>query len=118
MSSGLDTRVCLCVDAHKAHVFVDPRTGEVTELTEPLILDREVANFLKDNPDAFAQFVREHSHMVANFSFVSYLTRIDPREKTFLMAILPWEQGQATDATISSLSIACQILVEEGVDLR
>jgi hypothetical protein len=34
------------------------------------------------------------------------------------MAIPPSVQGQTTDAAISSLSIACQILVDEGVDLR
>jgi hypothetical protein len=64
MSSDSDTHVCLCVDApsHKSHVLVDPHTGEVTGITEPLILDRETANFLKNNPDAFAQFVRDHSH--------------------------------------------------------
>jgi hypothetical protein len=56
--------------------------------------------------------------MVANFSFVFYLTRPDPRDKAFPMAILPSAQGQATDATISSFSIACQILVDEGIDLR
>jgi hypothetical protein len=56
MSSGSDARVCLCVDAlsHTAHVLVDPQTGEVTGLTEPLILDHETANFLKDTPGAFA----------------------------------------------------------------
>jgi hypothetical protein len=46
------------------------------------------------------------------------LLRLDPPEKAFPMAILTLEQGQATDATVSSLSIACQILVDEGADLR
>jgi hypothetical protein len=35
--------------------------------------------------------------MVANFSFVFYLTRPDPREKAFPMAELPSVEGQATD---------------------
>jgi hypothetical protein len=47
-----------------------------------------------------------------------YLTQFDPQEKAFRMAILPSVQEQATDATISSLSIACQALVDEGVDFR
>jgi hypothetical protein len=120
MSSDSDTPVCFCLDAlsHKAHVLVDPHTGEVTRLAEPLVLDREAANSLKDNPDAFTQCVRDHSHMVAKFSFISYLMRLDPWEKAFPIVLLPSVQGQATDATISSLSIACQILVDEGVDLR
>jgi hypothetical protein len=47
MSSGSDTRVCRCVDglSHNAHVLVYPDIGEVTGLTEPLVLDRETANF-------------------------------------------------------------------------
>jgi hypothetical protein len=120
MSRGSDTRVCLCVDvlSHMAHVLVDPHTGEVTGLTDPLILDRETANFLKNNPDAFAQFVRDHSYMVVKLSLAFYLTRLDPREKAFPMVILPSVQGQATDATILSFSFVCQILVEKGVDLR
>jgi hypothetical protein len=103
---------------HKAHVIVDPHTGEVTGLRDLLILDCEIANFSKDNPDAFAQFVRNHSHMIAKFSFVFYLTRLDPREKAFPMVILSSVQGQTTNSTVSCLSIACQILVDEGIDLR
>jgi hypothetical protein len=56
--------------------------------------------------------------MVAKFSYVFYLTRLDPREQAFPMAVLPSVQGQAMDDTISSLSVACQILVGEGIDLR
>jgi hypothetical protein len=91
-------------------VLVDPHAGEVTGLTEPLILDRETANFLKDNPDAFTQFARDHSDMIARFCFVFSLTPLDPGEKAFLLAILTSVKGQATDATVSSLSIVCQIL--------
>jgi hypothetical protein len=120
VSTGPDARVCFCIDAlsHKSQVLVDSHTGDVTGLTEPLILDRETTNLFKDNPDAFAHFVRDHSHTVANFSFIFYGIRLDPRKKAFPMAILPMVQGQATDATISSLSIACQILADEGIDLR
>jgi hypothetical protein len=91
MSSGSDTRVCLCLDAlsQKAHVLVDPHIGEVTELMEPLILNRVTANFFKDYPDVFAEFVHNHSCMVAKFSFVFYLARLDLGETAFPMAVLP-----------------------------
>jgi hypothetical protein len=120
MSSCSETLVCLRVDARsqKAHVLDDPHTGEVTGLTEPLILHRETANFLKDNPDAFVKGVCNRSHMVAQFSFVFYLPQLDSWEKVVPMAILPSVQGQARGATISSLSVACQIRVDEEVDLR
>jgi hypothetical protein len=79
------------------------------------MLDRETTDFLKNNSDAFVQSVREHAHIAAKFYFVFDVTRLDPREKAFPMAILPSVQGQAIDAT---LSIARQILSDEGADLR
>jgi hypothetical protein len=67
--SGSDTRVCLSVDAisQKVHVLIDPHAGEITGLTKPLMLDRETVDFLKNNSDAFAQFVGEHAHILAKF---------------------------------------------------
>jgi hypothetical protein len=82
------------------------------------VLNRETANFLKNNSDAFAQLVRECTHIMERFSFVFYLTRLDPREKAFPMAILPSVQGQAADSTLPTLSVARQILSDEGAPLR
>jgi hypothetical protein len=56
--------------------------------------------------------------MVTKFPFVVYLTQLDPRAKTFSMAILPAIHGHATDDTLSSLSFALQILEDDGIDVR
>jgi hypothetical protein len=115
-----NTRVCLAIDAmsHKAHALVDLRTGRVGGLTEPLVLGPHTIDVLANDPDAFGRFLRDCVNRVAKFSFMFYLTRLDPREKAFPMAILPSIQGQATDAIIQSISRARQILRNEGVDIR
>jgi hypothetical protein len=117
MPDSSDTRVCLAIDAmsHKSHVLIDPRTGRVTGLTEPLVLDPHTIDVLANGPDAFGRFLRDCAYRVAKFSFVFYLTRLDPREKAFPMAILSSVQGQATNAIIESISRARQILRDEGV---
>jgi hypothetical protein len=119
MPESSDKRVCLSIDpvSHRAYVLIDPHTGEVTELTEPLLLNRETALLLKNDSDAFDQFLRHHAHMVTKFSFVLYLIRLDTRAKAFPMAILPAVHGYATDDTLLSLSFALQILEDEGVDI-
>jgi hypothetical protein len=95
----------ISTDAHKVHVLINPRTGENARLTEPLILNQETALLLKNDSDAFAQFLRHHASMVTKFFFVLYLTRLDPRAKAFPMAILPTVHGHATDGTLSSLAV-------------
>jgi hypothetical protein len=62
--------------------------------------------------------LRHHAHLVTKFSFVLFLTRLDPRAKAFPMAILPAVHGHATDDTLSSLAFAPQILEDEGVDVQ
>jgi hypothetical protein len=103
MPDSSDTRVYLAIDAvsHKAHVLFDPHTGRIAGLTEPLVLDPHTIDVLENDPNAFGRFLRDCVYHVAKFSFVSYLTPFDPREKVFPMAILPFVQGQATDAIIS-----------------
>jgi hypothetical protein len=106
MPDSSDTRVCLAIDAvsHKAHVLIDLRIGQVAGLTEPLVLDPPTIDVLANDPDAFGRFLRNCSYRVVKFSFVFYLTRLDPREKAFPMASLLFVQGQATDAIIQSIS--------------
>jgi hypothetical protein len=120
MPDSSDTRVCLAIDAvsHKAHVLIDPRIGRVAGLTEPLVLDPHTIDVLANDPDAFGRFLRDCTYLVAKFSFIFYLTRLDPREKAFPMAILPSVQGQPTNAIIQSISQARQILRDEGVNVR
>jgi hypothetical protein len=95
MPDSSDTRVCLAIDAvsHKAHVLIDPRTGRAAELTEPLVLDPHTIDVLANDPNAFDPFLRDCAYRVAKVSFIFYLTRLDPREKAFPMAILPSAQG-------------------------
>jgi hypothetical protein len=120
MPDSSNTRICLAIDAvsHKAHVLIDPRTGQVAGLTEPLVLDPHTIHVLANDPDGFGRFLRDCASRVANFSFVFYLTRLDPREKAFPMVVLPSVQGQVTDAIIQSISRARQILRDEGIDVR
>jgi hypothetical protein len=120
MPDSSDTRVCLAIDAvsHKAHVLIDPRTGRVAGLTEPLVLDLHTIDALANDPDAFGRFLRDCAYRIVKFSFVFYLTRLDPRETGFPMVILPCVQGQATNAIIQSISRVRQILRDEGVDVR
>jgi hypothetical protein len=115
-----DTRVCLAIDAvsHKAHVPIDLRNGRVAGLTEPLVLHPGTIDVLANDPDTFGHFLRDCAYRIAKFSFVFYLTRPDPREKPFPIAILSSVQGQATDAIIQSISRARQILKDDGVDVR
>jgi hypothetical protein len=89
---------------HKAHVLIDPRTGRVAELTGPLVLDPHAIDALANDPDAFGRFLCDCAYRVTKFSLIFYLTRLDPREKVFPMAILPSAQGQATDVIIQSIS--------------
>jgi hypothetical protein len=112
MPDSSDTRVCLAIEAvsHKTHVLIDPRTGRVAGLTEPLALDPHTTDVLVDDLDAFGRFLRDWAYRVTKFSLIFYLTRLDPSEKVFPMAILPSVQGQATDAIIQSISRARQIL--------
>jgi hypothetical protein len=95
MLDSSDTRVCLAIDtvSDKAHVLVNPRTGRVAGLTEPLVIDPHTIDVLANDPDAFGSFLRDCAYRVTKFSFVFYLTRLDPREKAFPMAILPSVQG-------------------------
>jgi hypothetical protein len=120
MPNSSDTRVSLAIGAvfHKAHVLIDPCTGRVAGLTQPLVLDPHTNDVLANNPDALGRFLRDYAYRVAKFSFVFYLTRFDPREKASPMAIMSRVQGQATDAIIRSISRARQILRDEGVDVR
>jgi hypothetical protein len=83
-----------------------------------LVLDPHTSDVLENDPDAFGRFLRGCAYCVAKFSFASYLTRLDPREKAFPMAILPSVQGQAMDAIVQSISRARQILRDESVDGR
>jgi hypothetical protein len=101
-----DTRVCLAIDAvsHKTLIIIDSHTSQVTGLTKPLVLDPHTIDALANDPDAFGRFLRDCACRVAKFSFVFYLTRLDPREKAFPMAILPSVQGRANDAIIQSIS--------------
>jgi hypothetical protein len=83
-----------------------------------LVLNQETALFLKNDSDAFAQFLGHRAHMVTRFSFVLYLAGLDPRAKAFPMTILPAVYGHATGDTLSSLLFALQILEDEGIDVR
>jgi hypothetical protein len=105
-----DTRACLAIDAmsHKTHVLINPRTGRVAGITEPLVLDPHTIDVLANDPDACGSFLRDSASRVAKFSFVFYLAGLDPREKAFPMVILPSVQGQATDSIIQSISRARQ----------
>jgi hypothetical protein len=120
MPDSSDTRASLAIDAvsHKTHVLIDPRTGRVAGLTEPLVLGPHTIDVLTTDPDAFGRFLRDCAYCIAKLSFVFYLTRLNPREKAFPMAILPSIQGQAMDAIIHSISRARQILRDEGSDVR
>jgi hypothetical protein len=108
MPDSSNTRVCLAIDAlsHKTHVFIDPRTGRVAGLTEPLVLDLHIIDVLANDLDTFGCSLRDCAYRVAKFSFVLYLTRLDPREKVFPMTILPSVQGQAMDVIVQSISRA------------
>jgi hypothetical protein len=95
MPHSSDTRVCLAIDAvsHKVHVLIDPRTGRVARLTEPLVLDSHTIDVLANDTDGFGRFLRDYAYRITKFSFLFYLTQLDPREKTIPMAILPSVQG-------------------------
>jgi hypothetical protein len=71
-SSG--TRVCLAIDAvsHKAHVLINPGTGRVARLTEPLVFDPHPIDVLANDPDAFGRFLLDCAYRIAKFSFVFY----------------------------------------------
>jgi hypothetical protein len=61
MPDSSDTRVCLAIDAvsHKSHILIDPRTGRVAGLTEPLVLAPHTIDVLANDPDAFGRFLRD-----------------------------------------------------------
>jgi hypothetical protein len=109
-------RAYLSIDAisHKDHVLIDPSTGEVPGLTEPLVFNHETALLLNNDSDVFAQFVRHHAHKATKFSFVVDLIPLNPRAKAFPMGILLPVHGDATDDTFAPLSFARKIAENGG----
>jgi hypothetical protein len=108
----------LDIISHKAAVLINSTTGDVSGITESFQVSIHATHYFETHPENFEVFVRDQCMRAAKYSFAFFISRLDLREKTVPITIIPATAASATNGIRTNLTAIRHLLLDGGVDVR